>query len=28
VAGMYNVRQVKIIVDAYGVPGQISNEAA
>lgn len=28
VAGVYSPRQVKMIVDAYGVPGQIVNQAA
>ena len=27
-AGVYNIIQVKKIVDTYGIPGQIVNEAA
>lgn len=25
---MYNVKQVKLIIEAYGVPGQVVNQAA
>ncbi len=28
IAGLYSVKQVQIIIEAYGVPGQVVNEAA
>lgn len=28
VAGLYSIKQVQIIIDTYGVPGQLVNEAA
>ncbi|MFN8114878.1 MAG: hypothetical protein U0W65_02120 [Bacteroidia bacterium] len=28
VAGLYSVKQVQLIVDTYGIPGQVVNEAA
>lgn len=28
VAGLYSVKQVQLIIDSYGVPGQVVNEAA
>lgn len=28
IAGLYSVKQVQLIVDTYGIPGQIVNEAA
>lgn len=28
VAGLYSVKQVQLIIESYGVPGQVVNEAA
>jgi hypothetical protein len=28
VAGLYSVKQVQLIIETYGVPGQVVNEAA
>ncbi len=28
IGGLYNVKQVLLIIDTYGVPGQIVNQAA
>lgn len=28
IAGLYNIKQVQLIIDTYGVPGQLVNEAA
>ena len=28
IAGLYSVKQVQIIIEHYGVPGQVLNEAA